>query len=59
MKKDVEDEERGRKAEVLSMIKSAYLHPVLHHIDLNIDHNSKTQRLLPESSSFDEAIPPV
>lgn len=59
MKKDMVDEENGRKEEVLNKIRDAYLHPALHHVDLNIDNNSKTQRLLPESSTFDSSEIPV
>ncbi|KAG0566868.1 hypothetical protein KC19_7G094000 [Ceratodon purpureus] len=59
MKKDLVDEESGRKDEVLNTIRDAYLHPALRYVDLNVDQNSKTQRLLPESSSFVEPDIPV
>lgn len=59
MKKDIDDEESGRKEEILNSIQDAYLHPALHHVDLNVDHNSKTQPLLPESSAFIEPEIPV
>jgi len=59
MKKDIDDEESGRKEEILNSIRDAYLHPALRHIDLNVDQNSKTQRLLPESSAFIEPDIPV
>jgi hypothetical protein len=54
MKKDIDDEESGRKDEILNSIRDAYMHPALRHVDLNVDHNSKTERLLPESSAFIE-----
>jgi hypothetical protein len=59
MKKDLADEESGRKDEVLNAVRDAYLHPALRHVDLNVDQNSKTERLLPESSSFVEPDIPV
>jgi hypothetical protein len=59
MKKDLIDDESGRKDEILNSIRDAYMHPALCHVDLNVDQNSKTQRLLPESSAFVEPDIPV
>jgi len=59
MKKDIDDGESGRKDEILNTIRDAYLHPALRHVDLNVDQNSKTQRLLPESSAFIDSDIPV
>ena len=57
-KKDLSDEEGGRKDEILNKIRDAYMHPALRYVDLNVDQNSKTQRLLPESSDrVDPEIP--
>ena len=54
MRKDLVDEDSGRKDEILNAIRDAYLHPALRPVDLNVEENSKTQRLLPESSGFVE-----
>ena len=58
-KKDIADEEDGRTDEILNKIRDAYLHPALQYVDLNVDQNSKTQRLLPESSDYVEPEIPV
>ncbi|KAH9576159.1 hypothetical protein CY35_01G147600 [Sphagnum magellanicum] len=58
MKKDMEDEASGRKEQVLNEIQTAYLHPALHDVTLDVEHNSNTERLLPASSAFDDT-PPV
>jgi hypothetical protein len=58
MKKDMEDEASGRKEQVLNEIRTAYLHPALHDVTLDVEHNSNTERLLPASSAFDDT-PPV